>query len=278
MSLIAEICSRTLRCCNLCVGCVWWVFLFLVVSVFLSIFWLRIYTHHGEAIVVPDFSGYNVDEAMNMAEDKGLIPQVFDSVYYADKEPGTVVGQYPVPNHRVKEGRLVLFTICCKEPEKAKLPDLTGITVRQATADAEMAGFRIGKLSYVPDISTTVVRMMYKGKKINPGTLLPKGTLIDLVVGRGTSNDKTTIPIIVGLPFAEAEEKLLSNYLNPGTVTYDNTVKSPKDSSQAKVWKQYPKADSKNQGSLGTYVDLWLTTDADLIPTAENEKPNEEIE
>ena len=251
-------------------------FLFLIISLFAAIYWLKIYTHHGEAIVVPDFSGYDINEAISMAEDKSLIPQISDSVYYADKEPGTVIDQYPKPNHRVKRGRLVLFTVCGSEPEKVKLPDLTGITVRQATADAELEGFHIGKLSYVPDISTTVVSMSYKGKKIKSGTELPKGSLIDLTVGRGTSNDKTAVPSVTGLSFTEAEEKLLSAYLNPGNVVYDKTVVNSKDSLKAKVWKQYPRADLKNDVSLGTYVDIWLTTDTDLIPTPENETKNED--
>lgn len=251
-------------------------FVFLLFSLIAVNYWLKIYTHHGEAIVVPDFSGFHYSEAMQMAEDKDLLPQIFDSVYYADKEPGTVVDQYPKPNHRVKRDRLILFTICATEPDRVPLPDLTGITVRQATADAEMAGFRIGKLSYVPDISTTVVYMTYKGKKTKPGTVLPKGAIIDLTVGRGTSNDKTAIPSVTGLSFAEAEEKLLSAYLNPGNVVYDKTVKTGRDSLQAKVWKQYPRPGSENEVSLGTYVDLWLTTDTDLIPSPETESKNEE--
>lgn len=250
--------------------------LVLLLSVFATTYWLKIYTHHGEAIVVPDFSGFHYSEAMQMAEDKNLLPQVFDSVYFADKEPGTVVGQYPEPNHRVKRDRLILFTVCASEPDRVELPDLTGITVRQATADAEMAGFRVGKLSYVPDISTTVVFMTFNGKKVKPGTVLPKGTVIDLTVGRGTSNDKTAIPSVTGLSFADAEEKLLSAYLNPGNVVYDKTVKTSKDSLQAKVWKQYPRPGSESEVSLGTYVDIWLTIDTDLIPSPETESKNEE--
>jgi beta-lactam-binding protein with PASTA domain len=250
--------------------------LFLLFSLFATTYWLKIYTHHGEAIVVPDFSGFQSDEAIRMAEDKNMLPQIYDSVYYADKEPGTVVDQYPKPNHRVKRDRLILFTVCASEPDRVPLPDLTGITVRQATADAEMAGFRIGKLSYVPDISTTVVHMTYKGKKVKSGTVLAKGSVIDLTVGRGTSNDKTSIPSVTGLGFYEAEEKLLSAYLNPGNIVYDKTVKTAKDSVQAKVWKQYPRPGSENEVSLGTYVDIWLTIDPDLIPSPETESKNEE--
>lgn len=253
-------------------------FVFLVISFFLVIFWLQYYTHHGEAIVVPDFSGYTAEEALQIAEDKNLDPQISDTVYVADKEPGTIIDQYPEPNHRVKRDRLILFTVCGSEPEQVSLPDLTGITVRQATADAEMAGFRIGKLSYVPDISTTVVSMSYKGKKVKSGVSLPRGAVIDLTVGKGSSNDKTAIPAVLGLSFADAEDKLLSVYLNPGNVVYDNTVKSSKDSLNAKVWKQYPRSNPDNEVSLGTYVDLWLTTDADLIPKPENDVKNDESE
>ncbi|PKP22952.1 MAG: penicillin-binding protein [Bacteroidetes bacterium HGW-Bacteroidetes-21] len=253
-------------------------FAFLILVAFITIWWMKYYTHHGEAIVVPDFTGYTTEEAFKMAEDKDLLPQILDSAFFSDKEPGTVVDQYPKANHKVKRDRLILFTINSDKPDNIEVPDLIGISVRQATADAELMGFRIGKLSYVPDISTTVVYMTVKGKKIKPGSLLPKGSLIDLTVGRGTSQEKATIPSVTGVSFAEAEELLLTHYLNPGTVTYDNTVKTAKDSAQAKVWKQYPRPSRETEVSLGTYVDMWLTTDKDLIPEPLKETKNEELE
>lgn len=253
-------------------------FAFLILAAFITILWLKIYTHHGEAIVVPDFTGYTVDEAFKMAEDKDLLPQILDSAYFAGKEPGTIVDQYPSPNHKVKRDRLIFLTVNSDQPENIGVPDLLGISVRQATADAELLGFRIGKLSYVPDISTTVIYMTIKGKKIKPGHLLPKGSLIDLTVGRGTSQEKATIPAITGLSYADAEEKLISHYLNPGTISYDKTIKSGKDSSQAKVWKQYPRPGTDTEVSMGSYIDMWLTLDKDLIPEPEKDTKNEELD
>lgn len=244
---------------------------------FFSVGWfLNIFTHHGEAIAIPDLAGYTVDEARDLIENKDLEFQIFDSVYVSGKEPGTIINQYPEANHKVKEGRVVSVTVNSNEPDKIPIPELRGISVRQATADAEVSGFKIGKLTYVPDLSTTVITMSIKNKKVKAGDLFPKGTFIDLSVGRGTSKDKTTVPSVIGLTFNMAEEKLLEFYLNPGTVTYDNSVKTSKDTANAKVWKQFPRKSGDSEISLGSYIDIWLTLDNDLIPKNENDDENED--
>ena len=151
----------------------------LIVSVILlsSFFSINIYTHHGEALSVPDFSGLAFEQAQRMAEDKNFKVEISDSVHFEDKEKGTVISQVPEANSKVKSGRTIYLVVNGMEPEKLPMPDLTGISVRQATADAELFGLIIGKLSYVPDISTTVLQQKFKGKTITPNTLIIKAKL-----------------------------------------------------------------------------------------------------
>ena len=237
----------------------------------LSFYSINLYTHHGEAVSVPDFSALTFDQAQRMAEDKDFKVEISDSVHFQDKEKGTIVSQVPVPNSKVKTGRTIYLIINGMEPETVQMPDLTGISVRQATADAELFGLKIGKLSYVPDISTTVIKQKYKGKEIVPNTPIIKGALIDLIVGKGESNDKTYVPGILGLTIDQAEQKLSSMSLNLGVAVFDKTVKTSNDSLKARVWKQFPKSGKDSEIKLGSYIDIWLTLDNDLIPESSNE-------
>lgn len=247
----------------------------LTVSIILtaSFFSINLYTHHGEAISVPDFSGLSFDQAQRMAENKDLKVEISDSVHFQDKEKGTIVSQVPEPNAKVKSARTIYLIINGIEPEKLKMPDLTGISVRQATADAELFGLKIGKLTYVPDISTTVLEQKFKGKPITPNTLIIKGSTIDLVVGKGESNEKTFVPNVIGLTYTEAEQKLSSLSLNVGVSMYDKTVLTSADTSKSRIWKQFPRSGKETEIKLGSYIDIWLTIDNDLIPESSNENP-----
>lgn len=237
----------------------------------LSFFSINFYTHHGEAISVPDFSGLTIEQAQRMAETKDFKVEVSDSVHFQDKEKGTIVSQVPTADSKVKTGRTIYLIINGIEAEKVPMPDLTGISVRQATSDAEIFGLKIGKLRYVPDISTTVLEQSFKGKPIKANTLIIKGSTIDLVVGKGESNENTFIPNVLGLTNDEAEQKLSSLSLNIGVAVYDGTVKTTRDSTKARIWKQHPKSGNESNIKLGSYIDIWLTLDNDLIPEISTE-------
>lgn len=242
----------------------------------ISYFSIGFYTHHGEAIAVPDFTGMSIEKATVLAENKGLELIVTDSVHLADKEKGSVISQFPEPDHKVKTGRTIYITLNAFSPEMVQMPDLRGISVRQATSDAEIFGLKIGKLSYVPDISTTVLDMKLDGKKIAPGTLIERGSYIDLVVGRGESKEKTSVPNVLAMTFVQAEQKLAGASLNIGVAMFDETVVTSKDSANARVWKQHPRPSKETEISLGSYIDLWLTLDKDLIPAQTEEDNNNE--
>ncbi|NSW44311.1 MAG: PASTA domain-containing protein [Bacteroidales bacterium] len=229
-------------------------------------FWLSSYTFHGESIDVPDLSNMTFEEAEHTAELHDLKVVLSDSVHFLNKPKGVVISQVPAPKSKVKPERTIYLIINGFNNEKIAMPDLRGISLRQATADAELFGLKIGKLTYVPDISTTVLKQLYKGKEIEPQTMIPVGSTIDLVVGKGESNEKTEIVCVVGKTLEEANTLLSAASLNIGTVTKDATIKNAKDSIRAFIWKQSPSCNNNNAISLGSYIDLWITLDKDLLP------------
>lgn len=242
----------------------------IVLSVILlwgTFFVLDSYTQHGEAISVPDFKGLTIQEVEELAQSKLLRYEVTDSVYLLDVARGTVVEQSPIPDFKVKENRTIFLTMNAVLPERVQMPKLEGITLRQATSILETYGLKIGKLTYVPDIAKNVVlKQEYKGSKINVGELIKKGEEIDLVLGRGISDEKTVVPNVLGKSYPEIENILTEYSLNLGAVTPDETIKTKDDTLSSRVWKQSPHANKENEINLGSYIDIWITLDSSIVP------------
>jgi beta-lactam-binding protein with PASTA domain len=66
---------------------------------------------------------------------------------------------------------------------------LTDITLRAATLQLQAYGFQIGKIEEVSSIGQTVIAVKQNGREIPWGTLLKKGSVVDLVIGSGMQED-----------------------------------------------------------------------------------------
>ena len=73
--------------------------------------WLDAYTHHGEAVVVPDVKGMRVAEAQKIFAGKGLECTVADSTYVKTLPAGSILDYTPTVGQRVKKVRTVYLTI-----------------------------------------------------------------------------------------------------------------------------------------------------------------------
>lgn len=228
---------------------------------------LRHYTHHGEALSVPDVEGLSGEEAGKLLKSKKLRWQITDSVYVTTAPPGAVVGQNPEPGSKVKENRNIFLTINAKSPEKVMMPDVVGVSLRQAKSILESQGLSVGAMKYVPDIAVNnVLKQLYKGKEIKKGTEIVKGSAIDLVLGQGLSDERTNVPNLLGLTLTDAREYLIKYSLNPGVIMYDATVKTSEDSIKAFIWQQKPMSGNDATLQLGSSIDVWLTLDKDKNP------------
>jgi len=235
--------------------------------VLMTLLYLHLYTHHGQARPVPDFFSLSPEEVAEKAKENKLGYQIIDSVYTNIVERGTVVEQNPKPGFMVKKNRTIFLTINARNPEMVLMPNLVGLTLRQANAILETSGLKLGKRIYVPDLAiNNVLKQLYLGKEIQEGDSLEKSASIDLVLGKGLSDRKTIVPDLISMNFKRAESRILDASLNLGAVTYDETVLTGEDSTQAMVWKQNPEFDEKKQIQLGSPVYLWLTLDSAKLP------------
>lgn len=239
----------------------------LAAAIIIFFIFLNLFTRHGQGFPVPDFSGLNKQKAEEMARKKRLRFEISDSVYITTREPGSVVDQNPSPGTYVKAQRRVFVTINAQNPLLVEMPNIVGVTLRQAKSVLDMQGFRIGYLSFTPDIAVNnVLEQRFDGKQVEPGELIPKGSVIDLVLGKGFSNQKTVLPRVIGLSLSEARNVLIEASLNMGKLRFDETIKDHRDSIDAKIYSQYPNPVGDSQAAFGARVDLWLTLNDSRIP------------
>jgi beta-lactam-binding protein with PASTA domain len=239
----------------------------LLLIVFCVNSWLKSTTNHGEYIRVPEFTKLKITELDNFIADKKIKYEVIDSIYDPKLPKGIVVKQEPEADSEVKENRTIYLYVTSILPPSIEMPKLVDRSLRQASAMITSYGLKIGKIDYKADqCANCVLEQHVKGKKIEPGELIEKGTRIDLVVGKGLGDEEVGVPCLYGLTKKEAIEKLLENSLSIGAVSFD----TPKDSLQSKVYKQTPACGKETMVNMGATIDIFLTSDKNKIPAVSN--------
>ncbi len=149
--------------------------------------WLGFTTNHEQKIQVPNFHKMTLIEVKNKLKQLDLDFLVIDSASYNPKYPSrSVIEQTPEAGDFVKEKRKIYLTLNPSRYRDISIPNLNGLSKRQAITQLKSLGFKIGDFSYVPDIGKNVVRgLKFNGREIKSGVKLPKNTLIDLVLGDG---------------------------------------------------------------------------------------------
>lgn len=233
-----------------------------VAIILILIIWLNIYTRHGQSRPTPEIRGLTITEARHVVNKNRMKLQIIDSVYTAYVPRGCVAEQTPLPGHRVKRGRTIQATINAFNPEMVAIPDLVGLPRRQALSLIETAGLQIGQLNYVSDLTVDfVLRQTLHGRDVSPGDSVQKGMVIDLVLGRGLSSQRTSLPRLTGITLEKARNEILGSSLNLGAYVFDPTVLTADDSLKAFVYKQNPVYHPDASVQLGSAVYIWLTTD-----------------
>jgi beta-lactam-binding protein with PASTA domain len=249
-----------------------WLANFLIAAVAcVLLFWtvdmaLDVFTRHGRAYKVPDFTDKSLQDARKLAAAHKLELVVTDSVFVNYRPHGIVFRQNPKSGVMVKKNRRIFLTINSMMPRKVEMPDVEGYSLRQAKTVLAAKNLHVGKLSYVPDIATNnVLQQKYRGAPVAAGTEIPADSYIDLELGVSDNSERTVIPQLIGYTFVEAKDALVEASLNGGKLHCDNTIKSYADSLFARVYKQVPAFSESNIWTLGLKVDLWITLDESKI-------------
>jgi len=232
-----------------------------------TMLWLKVYTHHGKTITVPDLKGLTEEEVEDVTSSRRLRFEVVDSVFSTEMPRGTVIKQNPSGHSKVKKNRKIFLTMNAVNQETVAMPQLVGLSFRQARLAMQNAGLIQGTIEYRPDYAkNNVLQQKHNDSVIKEGTEITKGSVIDLVLGMGLSSSTTRIPDLLGTGLEEAREIIARYYLNLGAVTYDESFQEAEDSSGAFIWRQYPEHDELRRLNMGMEMDVWLSLDSTLLP------------
>lgn len=251
-------------------------FAVLMIIIFLLFALMRLYTGHGEVQPIPDLIGMELNDAHKLVEQESLRLVIEDSAYVEDALPGSIISQNPshgymksdssgIQARMVKENRKIYVTLASYLPPKVEIPDMVGKSKRIALNLLDITGIKVESMEYVPDNVCTdcVLKQLYKGKEIEPGTRIYRGEGITLVLGKKNAG-YVSIPKISGFKYSEAKTILNRVSLNIGQITGGcEDCASERDTSNAFILKQYP--DFGSSVGVGTSIDVYLTQDASLI-------------
>lgn len=216
--------------------------------------WLASYTNHGESVEVPDLSSMNIQQATQTLDELGLTYEVDSVNFDPKKKPYSIIDFFPNSNSKVKEGRRIFIKANPRTYRPVELPDLIGKSKRLALTQLDISGLRVGNIIYEPDLAKdAVLKIVYKGQIVKPGTVLPRFAVVDLVLGRGMLTGVST-PNLVGLDAESAKRMIKENFFELGQIKF---IGNSKDTIGARVVYQFPFTNEPYD--QGQPIDIWLS-------------------
>jgi beta-lactam-binding protein with PASTA domain len=228
-----------------------------VILFFAVLKFLNIYTHHGEAYIVPDFTHATMDEVLEQNFDEVFDFVLTDSVYNNNLRPGEIVLQNPSAGSKVKKDRNIYVTTVAVMPEMTIMPDLKDLTLRQALAQLRLNGLDINILRYKKHMAENAVIAQYHNEDTIPaGEEIIKGSKIDLVLGMGR-NKPVMVPFLIGLSEKESHDAVFLSSFNLGKEYHLDDV----EKEHSRVYRQEPTWDDDNKLYRGDRINLWFRSD-----------------
>ena len=223
-------------------------------------------TRHDISRTVPDFTGLSVEHAQRFAEPRDLQIVVSDSLYLPEYSGGIILDQLPYKGEKVKPGRKIYVTINSFRQQEVRVPYVVGRSLRDAKNRLEASKLTIAHLEYVEDevvqgSKNNVLAEFVGGREVDTESFTTVcGTGVTLQVsGLGQS---TTVPELVGRPFAEAKSRLWEAGLNVGDVSCDKSM-SMLEQNKAIVYLQSVMPGDVQM--LGSYIALGITLDDAVV-------------
>ena len=225
-------------------------------------------TNHGETVTVPDLKGMKIEELDSFLAQHKLQYELNDSAYSSDFPPLTVVRQFPKEGSSVKEDRKIYISINRVSPPTVPIPDLVDRSRINAEVVLKSNELTRGRILFEPSPFLNLVKeLRYQGKPIAAGVRVPKGSVIDLVIGDGNGSADFTIGNLVGDAYEQALYKINGWNLHLGDVEIPEGIDTT--GIVPFVYKQLPLPGDSVR--VGDPVTLWLA------PKGYKE-PEEEIE
>lgn len=162
------------------------------------------YTRHEQGVSVPDVTRISYEDAVEKLESAGLRYEMVSRRAQSSYPASYVLDQDPKPLEIVKPNRKVYLTINSETRPKAVVPNVTNMSLRNATIQIENSGLILGTITYESNrFRNTVLR-----QSLAPGDTVAKGIAVNVVVSDGLGDKIVQVPAITGLLLPEAQQAL----------------------------------------------------------------------
>ena len=166
--------------------------LFLAIIIFsiivlFSIVFLFFYTNQTSRVTVPDLVGISLDEIDEITAKNNLRYEIIDSSFYNEEyDKNTVTEQIPIANKEVKKNRKIYLTTNPSNYGDVILPEIIQLTKRNAVTTLMALDLQIGEFIYEDNIGKDMVLdIQLDGESLSSGSIIPKKSKIDLILGNG---------------------------------------------------------------------------------------------
>lgn len=160
-------------------------------------FAIDIYTHHGEAVTIPNLTHKTFDDADHILSELGLDMVVSDTGYIKTLPPGCILEQYPAPGERVKPGRTIFVTINATQTPTITLPDvIDNCSLREAMAKLTAMGFKLNPPKFVPGEKDWVYGILVNGKHVAYGDKIPVDAKLTILAGNGMRDASDSVDYV----------------------------------------------------------------------------------
>lgn len=167
----------------------WWALIMMAITaVVLSwalMFFLKIWTHHGDDATVPEIKHLTYDQARATLQAADLDIAISDSIYDTSLPPGSIVESWPKSGSQVKRGRSVYVTLTAFSPKHVTISmPVTGVSSRQAVSYLNALGISGVRIVNVPSQYPDLVENAHAdGRPLGVGSVVPVDASVVLEVG-----------------------------------------------------------------------------------------------
>ncbi len=168
-----------------------------------------------EEVKVPNLIGKHFETAKREMLEKGLKLEVYYNSYSQEIEKDHIISQSIRSGKKVKKNRLIEVVIS-EGAKLSKVPDLKGVTLRQAEIKLEKIDLEIGQV--IEEYNNQVPKGEIIKQTPQAGIEIKSEAQIDFVVSKGGAPQAVAVPNLVGLRKEEAVERLRERNLILGQV------------------------------------------------------------
>lgn len=159
--------------------------------------------HHNKIVTIPDVRGMNVTGAETRLAPLSLQVEVVRQKAHPTIPVGMILDQVPAPEKGIRGGRTVKV-ITSSGPPAGSMPQLAGLSLRQAEITLQRENFRLGRVLRIrrPGVTEPVVDF----QNPEPGIELFKGAVVDLVVAEPAAAALLRMPDLQGMSLFQARQ------------------------------------------------------------------------